>query len=169
MRVKKLISFYEILHFFSILLVHNLLSRWLKECFSVFCVSYVEIQKNGSDWGKDFEDKGIGQLIIPRVADYHALGSGVCLWLEVSVIGNRLTNPFLPSVLKHDFTTRGNENYILTKTGKINNVTTRRICSQEYPSLPHEWWCRNPQHSHWASAMKAGFQIAECSLSSAKR
>jgi len=27
MRVKKLISFYEILHFFSILLVHNLLSR----------------------------------------------------------------------------------------------------------------------------------------------
>ena len=27
MRVKKLISFYEILNFFSILLVHNLLSR----------------------------------------------------------------------------------------------------------------------------------------------
>ena len=27
MRVKKLISFYEILQFFSILLVHNLLSR----------------------------------------------------------------------------------------------------------------------------------------------
>ena len=27
MRVKKLISFYEILHIFSILLVHNLLSR----------------------------------------------------------------------------------------------------------------------------------------------
>ena len=27
MRVKKLISFYEILHFFSIFLVHNLLSR----------------------------------------------------------------------------------------------------------------------------------------------
>ena len=27
MRVKKLISFYEILHFFSIHLVHNLLSR----------------------------------------------------------------------------------------------------------------------------------------------
>ena len=27
MRVKKLISFYKILHFFSILLVHNLLSR----------------------------------------------------------------------------------------------------------------------------------------------
>ena len=36
MRVKKLISFYEILHFFSILFVHNLLSRWLKECFSFF-------------------------------------------------------------------------------------------------------------------------------------
>ena len=46
MRVKKLISFYEILHFFSILFVHNLLSRWLKECFSVFCVSYVKIQEN---------------------------------------------------------------------------------------------------------------------------
>ena len=46
MSVKKLISFYEILHFFSILLVHNLLSRWLKDCFSVFCVSYIKIQKN---------------------------------------------------------------------------------------------------------------------------
>ena len=46
MRVKKLISFYEILHFFTILFVHNLLSRWLKECFSVFCVSYVKTQEN---------------------------------------------------------------------------------------------------------------------------
>ena len=46
MRVKILISFYEILHFFTILFVQNLLSRWFKECFSVFCVSYVKIQEN---------------------------------------------------------------------------------------------------------------------------
>ena len=43
MRVKKLISFYEILHFFSIFLVHNLLSRWLKEYFPIFCISHVKI------------------------------------------------------------------------------------------------------------------------------
>ena len=29
-----------------------------------------------------------------------------------------LTNPFLPSVLKHDFTTRGNEKYTLIKIEK---------------------------------------------------
>ena len=49
-RIEKLISFYENQHFFSGLFVLNLLSRWLKECFPFFCISYVEIQKNGSFW-----------------------------------------------------------------------------------------------------------------------
>ena len=46
MRVKKLISFYENQHYFTILFVHNFLSRWLNESFPVFCISHVKIQKN---------------------------------------------------------------------------------------------------------------------------
>ena len=46
MRVKKLISFYENQHYFTILFIHNFLSRWLNESFRFFCISYVEIQKN---------------------------------------------------------------------------------------------------------------------------
>ena len=49
MGVKKLISFYENQHFFTLLFVHNFLSRCLNESFRHFCISYVEIQKNGSD------------------------------------------------------------------------------------------------------------------------
>ena len=45
MGVKKLISFYENQHFFTLLFVHNFLSRWLNESFRHFCISYVEIQK----------------------------------------------------------------------------------------------------------------------------
>ena len=46
MRVKKLISFYENQHYFTILFVHNFLSRWLNESFRFFCISYVKILKN---------------------------------------------------------------------------------------------------------------------------
>ena len=46
MRVKKITSFYEIQHFFSILFVRNFLSHWLNECFRHFCASYVKIQEN---------------------------------------------------------------------------------------------------------------------------
>mgnify|MGYP006948704414 CR=1 FL=1 len=46
MGVKKLISFYENQHFFTLLFVHNFLSRCLNESFRHFCISYVEIQKN---------------------------------------------------------------------------------------------------------------------------
>ena len=46
MRVKKLISFYENQHYFTILFVHNFLSRGLNESFRHFCVSYVKIQEN---------------------------------------------------------------------------------------------------------------------------
>ena len=46
MRVKKLISFYENQHYFTILFVHNFLSRWLNESFRFFCVSYIKILKN---------------------------------------------------------------------------------------------------------------------------
>ena len=45
MRVKKLISFYENQHYFTILFVHNFLSRWLNESFRFFCVSHVKIQE----------------------------------------------------------------------------------------------------------------------------
>ena len=50
MRVKKLISFYENQHYFTLLFVHNFLSRWLNESFRFFCVSHVKIQENGSFW-----------------------------------------------------------------------------------------------------------------------
>ena len=43
MRVKKLISFYENQHYFTILFIHNFLSRWLNESFRFFCVSHVKI------------------------------------------------------------------------------------------------------------------------------
>ena len=46
MRVKKLISFYENQHYFTILFAHNFLSRWLNESFRFFCISYVKILKN---------------------------------------------------------------------------------------------------------------------------
>ena len=46
MRVKKLISFYENQHYFTILFVHNFLSRWLNESFRFFCISYIKILKN---------------------------------------------------------------------------------------------------------------------------
>ena len=45
MRVKKLISFYENQHYFTILFVHNFLSRWLNESFRFFCISHVKIQE----------------------------------------------------------------------------------------------------------------------------
>ena len=45
MRVKKLISFYENQHYFTLLFVHNFLSRWLNEGFRFFCVSHVKIQE----------------------------------------------------------------------------------------------------------------------------
>ena len=45
MRVKKLISFYENQHYFTILFVHNFLSRWLNESFRLFCISHVKIQE----------------------------------------------------------------------------------------------------------------------------
>ena len=42
----------------------------------------------------------------------------------------------MPSVLKHDFTTRGNEKYTLIKIEKINNDTTRQreelVCNSRY-------------------------------------
>ena len=50
MRVKKIISFYKKQHFFTVLFMHNFLSRWLNESFQFFCVSYVKIQKIGSIW-----------------------------------------------------------------------------------------------------------------------
>ena len=50
MCVKKIITFYENQHFFTILFVHNFLSRWLNESFRFFCVSYVKILKIGSFW-----------------------------------------------------------------------------------------------------------------------
>ena len=46
MRVKKLISFYENQHYFTVLFVHNFLSRWLNESFRFFCISYIKILKN---------------------------------------------------------------------------------------------------------------------------
>ena len=46
MGVKKLISFYEKQHFFTLLFVHKFLSRGLNESFRHFCISYVEIQKS---------------------------------------------------------------------------------------------------------------------------
>ena len=46
MGVKKLISFYENQHFFTLLFVHNFLSRWLNESFRFFCLSHVKIQEN---------------------------------------------------------------------------------------------------------------------------
>ena len=45
MRVKKLISFYENQHYFTILFIHNFLSRWLNESFRFFCISHVKIQE----------------------------------------------------------------------------------------------------------------------------
>ena len=45
MRVKKLISFYVNQHYFTILFVHNILSRWLNESFRFFCISHVKIQE----------------------------------------------------------------------------------------------------------------------------
>ena len=50
MRVKKLISFYENQHYFTILFVHNFLSRWLNESFRFFCISYIKILEKGSFW-----------------------------------------------------------------------------------------------------------------------
>ena len=46
MRVKNLISFYVNQHYFTILFVHNFLSRWLNESFRFFCISHVKIQEN---------------------------------------------------------------------------------------------------------------------------
>ena len=46
MRVKKLISFYENQHYFTILFAHNFLSRWLNESFRFFCISYIKILEN---------------------------------------------------------------------------------------------------------------------------
>ena len=46
MRVKKLISFYENQHYFTIFSAHNFLSRWLNESFRFFCISYIKILKN---------------------------------------------------------------------------------------------------------------------------
>ena len=43
MRVKKLISFYENQHYFTILFVHNFLSRCSKGRTVVFCISHVKI------------------------------------------------------------------------------------------------------------------------------
>ena len=45
MRVKKLISFYVNQHYFTILFVHNFLSRLLNESFRFFCISHVKIQE----------------------------------------------------------------------------------------------------------------------------
>ena len=85
MRVKKLISFYEILHYFSILFVHNLLSRWLKECFSVFCVSYIKIQENWFILVHFTKSLFLFFFVAYRAASILALASSTLLYMSFAV------------------------------------------------------------------------------------
>lgn len=45
----------------------------------IFRVSYTEMLKKDWFWEGFYDKNRVGQLIIKRVADYHALGSGACL------------------------------------------------------------------------------------------
>ena len=103
MRVKKLISFYEILHFFSILFVHNLLSRWLKECFSVFCVSYVKILKNWFILVHFSKFLFLFFFAAYRAASILALASSTSeLLMELKGVAPSLYNPIYPIFRRHD-------------------------------------------------------------------
>ena len=103
MRVKKLISFYEILHFFRILFVHNLLSRWLKECFSVFCISYVKIQKNWFILVHFTKSLFLFFFVAYRAASILALASFTSeLLRELKGVAPSLYNPIYPIFRRHD-------------------------------------------------------------------
>ena len=103
MRVKKLISFYEILHFFSILFVHNLLSRWLKECFSVFCISYVKIQENWFILVHFSKSLFLFFFVAYRAASILALASSTSeLLRELKGAAPSLYNPIYPIFRRHD-------------------------------------------------------------------
>ena len=104
MRVKKLISFYEILHFFSILFVHNLLSRWLKECFSVFCISYVKIQENWFILVHFSKSLFLFFFVAYRAASILALASSTSELLRElgGGVAPSLYNPIYPIFRRHD-------------------------------------------------------------------
>ena len=103
MRVKILISFYEILHFFTILFVQNLLSRWFKECFSVFCVSYVKIQENWFILVHFSKSLFLFFFVAYRAASILALASSTSeLLRELKGVAPSLYNPIYPIFRRHD-------------------------------------------------------------------
>ena len=85
MRVKKLVSHYEIQHFFSILFVHNFLSRWLNECFRHFCASYVKIQENWFILVHFTKSPFLFTFVAYSAASILALASSTLLYMSFAV------------------------------------------------------------------------------------
>ena len=85
MRVKKITSFYEIQHFFSILFIHNFLSRWLNESFRHFCVFYVKIQENWFILVHFTKSLFLFFFVAYRAASILALASSTLLYMSFAV------------------------------------------------------------------------------------
>ena len=85
MRVKKLISFYENQHYFTILFVHNFLSRWLNESFRFFCISHVKIQEKWFILVHFTKSLFLFFFVAYRAASILALASSTLLYMSFAV------------------------------------------------------------------------------------
>ena len=85
MRVKKLISFYGNQHYFTILFVHNILSRWLNESFRFFCISHVKIQEKWFILVHFTKSLFLLFFVAYRAARILALASSTLLYMSFAV------------------------------------------------------------------------------------
>ena len=85
MRVKKLISFYENQHYFTILFIHNFLSRWLNESFRFFGVSHVKIQEKWFILVHFTKSLFLLFFVAYRAARILALASSTLLYMSFAV------------------------------------------------------------------------------------